>query len=164
VFGSSQAPDSTETWTNISTSSGRHSSRLLALQLTSAAAGHAIPYGLVTDASLPIFSSLAFDAQGNSIGDNRGGVTVIVANNDGFIDQGVQPISALQAAATSTTPAGFKHFIATPHNIGNDFDNTATFVLARIGIQSGESKESLTIVNVNLNGSSTAATAVGDTI
>jgi hypothetical protein len=162
-FDSSAAPDSTETWTTITTGSGPHAKNLLALLLHSDAAGFSNPFGLVTNAAHPTFSSLAFDVKG--LNSALGQVDVVVANTDGFLDEGGQDMGNIETKAMSTTPTGYKHCVATPLNLNVDggppFDQLATFIYADlfiIGSHDGPA-QNLTLVNVSLNGG-TFATGV----
>ncbi len=166
LTNSSAAQDATETWVTITVGSGHHSTNLLGLQLITSANGFTYPYGLVTNTAHPTFSSLAFDATGNGTNDGNGEVDILVANVDGFLDEGFSSLSNLKAQATATTPSGYKHFLATPLNLdieGPPFDQLATFVFADIYPNAADGdgpKNDLTLVNVSLNGSSTFATGV----
>jgi hypothetical protein len=166
LFNSSGASDSTEQFTNITIGSGRHTTSLLALSLTTAKNGDSQPYGVVTNASRPTFASLAFDASGN-IGNNSGaGILVLVANTDGFLNIGADFINDIKASPTLQTPSGFTHFIATPANLDFQFpdniDQLATFVSSEIGLEtfSVNATKNMLLTNVQLNGGTVATGAL----
>lgn len=159
LAGSTAATDATASFSTIG--NGKHGTTILTLTVPKNSDTVAA-YGNVSNNATQTFSSLAFDASSLN---NDTGLEVFVLQSNGLSDGAFGTFSDFATTATSSTPAGYTHCVATSSNLPDFFDgpfdpNNTFFSAALIQFESNNNKRSTSVANVNLNNSSTIASAV----